>query len=100
MLCRPSAKTYPEINLDYTRCKIIGRITTFKPRTSLKLKKFPVNLPVAAIFWSYHSSRNRRVAAAANVSPMKCVNQTRTNVINRLRIHEDLRAFLDSDVRS
>jgi hypothetical protein len=36
----------------------------------------------------------------ANVSPMKYVNQTRTNVINRLRIHQDLRAFLDSATRS
>jgi hypothetical protein len=37
---------------------------------------------------------------AANVSPMKCVNQTRTNVINRLPIHQDLRAFFDPDTRS
>jgi type I restriction enzyme M protein len=31
---------------------------------------------------------------------MKCVNQTRTNVLNRLRIHQDLRAFLDPEARS
>jgi hypothetical protein len=37
---------------------------------------------------------------AANVSPMKCLNQTRTNVVNRLRIHQVLRAFFDSEARS
>jgi hypothetical protein len=37
---------------------------------------------------------------AANVSPMKCVNQTRTNVVNRLRIHQDLRAFFAPEARS
>src|SRR6516164_3403816 len=31
--------------------------------------------------------------STANISPMKRVNQTRTNVINCLRIHQDLRAF-------
>jgi len=31
--------------------------------------------------------------STANVSSMKRVNQTRTNVINCLRIHQDLRAF-------
>jgi hypothetical protein len=31
---------------------------------------------------------------------MKYVNQTRTNVINRLRIHQDLRAFFDSEART
>jgi len=40
------------------------------------------------------------VSRTANVSPMKYVNRTRTNVINRLRIHEDLRAFFDSDALS
>ena len=30
---------------------------------------------------------------------MKRVNQTRTNVINRLRIHQDLRAFFDPEAR-
>ena len=36
----------------------------------------------------------------ANRSPMKRANQTRTNGINRLRIHSDLRAFFDPDTRS
>jgi hypothetical protein len=35
-----------------------------------------------------------------NVSPMKRANQTRTNVINRLRIRQDFPAFLDTEARS
>jgi hypothetical protein len=61
---------------------------------------------VAILASSFKS--NRRLAPqhlvdpifAANVSPMRCVNQTRTNVINRLRIHQERRAFFDPDARS
>jgi hypothetical protein len=39
-------------------------------------------------------------SSTANVSPMKRVNQTRTNAINRLQIHRDLQAFFDPEPRS
>jgi len=40
------------------------------------------------------------IGRTANVSPMKRVNQTRTNGINRTRIHQDLQASLDPETRS
>ena len=76
------------------------------------LRESPNVVTRSLLFCSGHLAlsfkSNRRLAPqhlvypifAANVSPMRCVNQTRTNVINCLRIHQDLRAFFDPDARS